>query len=252
MRRMIQIPAGEVLLKDARRKTERLVSLESFEIGDMPVSFRQFHAGSFTAELLDTKENPVSQICWLEAVKWCNNASEKAGLVQAYSIADNGEIKWNFASNGYRLPTEAEWVYACQGDSSGARYGSLRDIAWTELDLVSEPQPMGIKLPNSYGLYDTLGNVWEWCWDYLDPARYGNYRLMKGGGWADPEWSVRVGVRRGDAPDALLEDIGFRVARGSVTMISKTDCYQGWSDRIDRERASLKHALPMGWTPLET
>lgn len=92
---------------------------------------------------------------------------------------------------------------------------------------------------------DTLGNVWEWCWDRLDPARYGDYRVLKGGGWADPEWSCRVGVRRGDAPDAHLEDAGFRVARGIAGLNG-----QGWSEAEDRSRADIAGPRPIGWTPL--
>lgn len=247
MKSLIKIPAGEVILKDARRKTERIVSLESFAISALPVGVAQFSIGYLEADLVNALQVPVTGVSWMDAIKWCNSASEKMGLQTVYQI-DNSKVTWNPSADGFRLPTEAEWVYASQAGSSGARYGKLTDIAWTELDKVNEPQAMGLKNPNSYGLYDTLGNVWEWCWDRLDPARYGDYRLMKGGGWADPEWSVRVGVRRGDAPEAILEDVGFRVAHG---VISSSDSLQGWSELVDRERASIKQALPVGWTPLK-
>src|SRR5690606_4671805 len=100
-------------------------------------------------------------------------------------------------------------------------------------------QAVGGKAANDFGLFDTIGNVWEWCWDRLDPARYGDYRLMKGGGWADPEWSCRVGVRRGNAPDAVVEDIGFRAARGAVADAGSADGGQGWSETADRRRAAV-------------
>ncbi|HLS50286.1 MAG TPA: SUMF1/EgtB/PvdO family nonheme iron enzyme [Actinomycetaceae bacterium] len=86
--------------------------------------------------------------------------------------------------------------------------------------------------------------------DRLDPARYGDYRVLKGGGWADPEWSCRVGVRRGYAPDARVDDVGFRVARGAAAPIGQSDGGQGWSETADRQRASLNGPLPVGWTPL--
>lgn len=246
MEQMIYMSGGDVLLKDARRKSERTVSLEPFEISDTPVSVEQFKLGYVENNSAETKPVPARSIRWLDAIQWCNQSSRQAGLEPAYRIEDT-EVVWNPLANGYRLPTEAEWVYASQAGTLGPRHGNLTDIAWTEIDEVNEPQPMGLKNPNAYGLYDTLGNVWEWCWDRLDPARYGNYRLLKGGGWADPEWSVRVGVRRGDAPDAILEDVGFRVARGVVL---NSDSYQGWSEFVDRERASMSQALPVGWTPL--
>lgn len=246
MEQMIYISGGDVLLKDARRKSERTVSLEPFEISDTPVSVEQFKLGYLEKNLADITPIPARSIRWLDAIQWCNQSSRQAGLEPAYRIEDT-EVVWNPLANGYRLPTEAEWVYASQAGTFGPRHGNLTDIAWTEIDEVDEPQPMGLKNPNAYGLFDTLGNVWEWCWDRLDSARYGNYRLMKGGGWADPEWSVRVGVRRGDAPDAILEDVGFRVARGVVL---NSDSYQGWSEFVDRERASTRQALPVGWTPL--
>mgnify|MGYP002757651132 FL=1 len=93
-----------------------------------------------------------------------------------------------------------------------------------------------------------LGNVWEWCWDYADPARYGDYRTLRGGGWADEPWSVRASVRRGSAPDAVLEDVGLRVARGPVGTEGSA---QGWSHEDDVDRASIRGPFPMGWTPLK-
>ena len=165
-------------------------------------------------------------------------------------MLDGDAVAWNPAADGFRLPSEAEWVHAARGGTAGARYGELREIAWSEADAVSGPQPAGRKAANAYGLFDTLGNVWECCFDRLDPARYGDYRVLKGGGWADPEWSCRVGVRRGNAPDARVDDVGFRVARGALADSAEADGGQGWSEAGDRERAALKGPLPVGWTPL--
>ena len=81
---------------------------------------------------------------------------------------------------------------------------------------MTAPQNVGGKLPNLNGLFDTLGNVWEWCWDLLDPARYADYRVFRGGGFADDAWSVRASTRRGGAPRMHHDDVGFRVARGRL------------------------------------
>ena len=94
--------------------------------------------------------------------------------------------------------------------------GEVGDIAWMETDGLDGPAPVATKRPNAFGLYDMLGNVWEWCWDYADPARYADYRSLRGGGWADKAWSCRASVRRGSMPAARLDDVGFRVARGAV------------------------------------
>jgi formylglycine-generating enzyme required for sulfatase activity len=69
------------------------------------------------------------------------------------------------------------------------------------------------KQPNAWGLYDVLGNVWEWCWDLYDAQVYGTYRVLRGGGWSDQPWSCRAGVRRRSHPTFRIDDVGFRVCR---------------------------------------
>lgn len=103
-------------------------------------------------------------------------------------------------------------------------------------------------LDTAQGLYDMLGDTWEWCWDFADPPRYERYRSLRGGGWADPHWSCRASVRRGSAPDAISEDVGFRPARGAGG--DGTDSAQGWPDVQGRARAGLSGPIPFGWTPL--
>ncbi len=191
---------------------------------------------------------PVHPITWFDAVHWCNAASEAAGLRAAYAV-DGRDVAWDVAADGFRLPTEAEWEWACRAGTTGPVYGSLAEIAWSAGDDVDGPQPVARKTPNDFGLFDMLGNVWEWCWDYADTARYGDYRTLRGGGWADRDWSLRASVRRGSAPDAVLEDVGFRVARGAVGEAGE-DAAQGWSAAADRARADIRGPLPMGWTPL--
>lgn len=209
------------------------MALEAFSLGRAPLT-------SVTGDL------PLSGITWGDAVRLCNELSEAHGLPTAYRLAGD-EVQWKLDSDGFRLPTEAEWEYGCRAGTQGPHYGRLSEIAWTALDAREAPQRVALKVPNAFGLYDTLGNVWEWCWDYLDPARYGNYRVFRGGSWADEPWSVRASVRRGSAPDARLEGSGVRLARGTVRSGGEV---QGWSDERDRERATVSGPLPLGWTPL--
>ena len=110
-----------------------------------------------------------------------NALSAAESLRPAYTRgADGRTVTWDPTADGYRLPTEAEWEYACRAGTTSPTYGPLEDIAWTSLDHLAGPQPVGQKKANPWGLHDTLGNVWEWCWDYADPARYGDYRTLRG------------------------------------------------------------------------
>lgn len=241
---MRRIAGGSVTLHDERRKIQRLVELEDFEIGVFAITEEQF------AEILPVPSRhprrPAMGVSWLRAVHFCNAASEWEGLDPVYRF-DGEEVTWDVTSDGYRLPTEAEWEFACRAGSTGPHYAPLADAAWTSADGVRTPQAVGGRLPNLNGLFDTLGNVWEWCWDYLDPARYDDYRVFRGGGYADDAWSVRAGVRRGGAPRMHHEDVGLRVARGAF---DTPGAAQGWSAREDRERASFDGPVPFGWTPL--
>lgn len=238
------IPAGSVVLHDARRKMRRTVQLEPFEIGVFAVTEEVL--GEALGIAANHPRRPAVDLSWLRAVRLCNALSEWEGLDGAYRV-DGDEVRWLVDSDGYRLPTEAEWEYACRAGSTAAHYGPLREVAWTAADGVSTPQPVGGRHPNLFGLFDTLGNVWEWCWDLLDPLRYGDYRVFRGGGFADDAWSVRAGTRRGGGPRMHHDDVGMRLARGGFDAV---DAAQGWSLAADRERAMGDGPLPSGWTPL--
>lgn len=245
----LAVPGGLVILRDSRRDRVREVRLQPFRMARTPVSVRQF-ASSASKETVDASlaaDLPQSPVTWHDAVLWCNRRSAAEGLRPAYRVSE-GWVHWDTTSDGLRLPTEAEWEHACRAGTDEPTYGELSEIAWTSLDELEGPQPVALKRPNAFGLHDMIGNVWEWCWDLADPARYGAYRSLRGGGWADPVWSCRASVRRGSAPDAVIEDVGLRPVRGAVGDGSPQA--QGWSDATDRERADLRGPIPFGWTPL--
>jgi len=241
---LARIPGGSVTLHDARRKARWSVELEPFEIGVFAVTEEQ--VAELLGEAASHPRRPATDVSWLRAIRFCNAASEWEGLDSAYSF-DGEEVTWHVDADGFRLPTEAEWEHACRAGSTGPHYGPLAEVAWTSADGVSAPQNVGGKLPNLNGLFDTLGNVWEWTWDLLDPARYADYRVFRGGGFADDAWSVRASTRRGGGPRMHHDDVGFRVARGGF---DGEDAAQGWSARVDAERAAYDGPTPPGWTPL--
>ncbi|MGR2751906.1 formylglycine-generating enzyme family protein [Agromyces arachidis] len=224
---LARVDGGTLALHDARRGLRRTVELEPLEIGVFPVTQEQL------AELLGETAShprprrPAIDVSWLRAIRFCNAASEWEGLDPAYGF-DGEDVTWHVDADGFRLPTEAEWEFACRAGSTGPHYGPLREVAWTSADGVSVPQDVGGRLPNLNGLFDMLGNVWEWCWDLLDPAGDSGERVIRGGGFADDAWSARASTRRGAPPRTRHGDVGFRVARGGF---ETTDAAQGWSAR---------------------
>lgn len=212
---MVDIAAGQVELADRRTQRHWSVELDAYRLSTAPVTRAQYAdiAGRLPGQATGD-QLPVESVSWDDAVHFCNLLSERAGLTPAYRIAVGDEVVDRIvAADGYRLPTEAEWEYACRAATTGPRYGRLDDIAWYRANSSARVHDVGGKQPNAWGLYDMLGNVWEWCWDKYDPEVYGDYRVLRGGGWFDEHWSCRTSVRRRSHPTLRLDDIGFRIAR---------------------------------------
>ncbi|WP_089916299.1 formylglycine-generating enzyme family protein [Leifsonia sp. 21MFCrub1.1] len=227
---MASIPGGSVQLQDARPKRRWTVELEAFELGVFAVTEQQ--VAELIGEPAPHPRRPATGISWLRAVRICNAASEWEGLDPAYTF-DGEDVTWHVDADGYRLPTEAEWEFACRAGSTAPHYGPLPEIAWTSADGLTAPADVGLRLPNLNGLFDTLGNVSEWCWDLLDPGRSHDARVFRGGGFADDAWNVRASVRRGGPARTPYPDVGFRVARGGF---DADGAAQGWSAAADEER----------------
>jgi formylglycine-generating enzyme required for sulfatase activity len=216
---MISLPAGRVTLSDRRTQRTWSVEVAPFQIAAVPVTQGAYAAitglwpGSARGDAL-----PVERVSWWDAVEFCNALSVHEGVAPAYRIRRNVEyVEWDSAVDGYRLPTEAEWEYACRAGTTGPRYGPLDEIAWYRDNSEGRVHDVGGKRPNPWGVYDMLGNVWEWCWDLYDPDVYGTYRVLRGGGWFDEHWSCRASVRRRSHPTLVVDDLGFRLARSSVS-----------------------------------
>ena len=212
---MVHVPGGTVDLRDDRRGTRWHVEIAPFLLGRFPVT-ANLHRAVTGVELEPSASgaSPVVNVSWLDAVDVCNRLSDRSGLDRAYSRGPrSGQVACDRASRGYRLPTEAEWQYACKAGTGGYRYGELDDIAWYADNSGGRIHDVGGKAPNPWGLYDMLGNVWEWCWDLYDEEVYGPYRLFRGGGWAESARGCGATVRRRSHPTFAIDDLGFRLAR---------------------------------------
>ncbi len=197
----------------------------------------------------DGEDLPVENISWLDAVRYANAKSEDAGLVPAYTITGEG-VTWDRSADGYRLPTEAEWEYACRAGTT-TPFNTERSLSAAEANFyghypyeieenyfnnsVLEAKPgeyrqttvaAGSFEPNAWGLYDMHGNVNEWCWDYYgtydesdsdDPAgpADGTRHVYRGGGWNDFAKNMRSAYRAAGQEDMQSFNLGVRLVRNA-------------------------------------
>lgn len=189
-------------------------TIEPFYVMRVPVTRELYydvvHGGAVQP---GTGNLPMTEVSWADSVAFCNELSRKVGRTECYAISSESENTiYNREANGFRLLTDAEWQYACKAGTAGYRYASIDEIAWYRENANGSAQPVGMRLPNPWGLFDMIGNVWEWCWDLYDPERYGNYRVFRGGSWAEVENSCGSTSRRKSMPDFKIDDLGFRIA----------------------------------------
>jgi formylglycine-generating enzyme required for sulfatase activity len=232
---MVLLPGGSFNMGsdngDADEKPVHRVILDEFLIDKYEVTVAQFKAFCRdTGRTLrdqpgwNRESHPVVYVTWHDAKAYCDWAGE-------------------------RLPTEAEWEYAARGGWDGQKYvwgnsdtpprgaGNFADETakrknsnWTAFvgynDGYAETSPIGNFNPNGYGLYDMVGNVWEWCADWYDGDYYknspsrnpkgsgsGTGRVLRGGSWFDVPRILRVAIRGRNVPDYGNYDLGVRCAR---------------------------------------
>ncbi|MDR3334180.1 MAG: formylglycine-generating enzyme family protein [Treponema sp.] len=216
---------------------EHQVMMSGFYMGRYEVTQEEYEAlmGTNPSEFKDP-ELPVERVSWFDAVRYCNARSERERLTPAYTISET-EIIWIHNANGYRLPTEAEWEYACRaGTTTVFNTGNNLTVEQGNYDgnypyeknpagiYRNKTTPAGSFTPNAWGLYDMHGNVYEWCWDQYKTA-YNSADLngsinadavIRGGSWYSEARFLRSANRAHAAHTTLNSYIGFRVVRSSL------------------------------------
>jgi formylglycine-generating enzyme required for sulfatase activity len=209
---LMRIPAGKFQMgSSAGEEDERPVHWvtigHDFWMGKYTVTQAQFKAVMGRNPSNWKRPNtPVEQVRWDD--------------VQTFLSRVNA-MQTNFK---FRLPTEAEWEYACRAGTIGERYGPLKKIAWYGSPFFGSVHPVGQKEPNAFGLYDMLGNVGEWCQDWFGPysaedqtdpqgPRSGTGRVVRGGGYWNTAYACRAAWREGPYGAGYCHmSLGFRVA----------------------------------------
>lgn len=196
---------------------QKLVEVQSFLLFKIPVTNELYNYVMEMDYDITTKNCPVVNVSWIDAVNFCNNLSEKLALEKCYILDPVSEkIIVDNAKNGFKLPTDAQWQYACRGRATGYRYGNIEEIAWFEQNSEKRVHEVKTREKNDFGLFDMIGNVWEWCFDLYDEERYGNYRIFRGGSFASEERACGATSRRKSFPEFRIDDLGFRIAKNNL------------------------------------
>jgi formylglycine-generating enzyme required for sulfatase activity len=243
---MVRIPGGTFTMGSPANEPGRdndevqhQVTVSAFSMGNYEVTQQEWrevmgnNPSNFKGDSL-----PVEQVSWYEAVEYCNRRSRREGLNPAYTIHGTN-VSWNRNANGYRLPTEAEWEYACRAGTSDP-FNTGYNISTGQANYNGnypyhnnakgayrgKTVSVGSFAANAWGLYDMHGNVWEWCWDW-----YGNYpsraqtdptgpstgadRVNRGGSWNHHARYLRSANRNYSGPSSQYNYLGFRLARNA-------------------------------------
>lgn len=220
------------------QKPKHKVFVRDFHISKYPITFEEY---DFYCDMVGVRkpsdqnwgrgQQPLINITWIEAVSYCNWLSRQHNLECVYEI-DRNFITIDNDSNGYRLPSEAEWEFAAKGGRQSKNYlfsgsNNIHEVGWFDANSNQKTHEVGLKKSNELGIHDMSGNIWEWCQDTWHPD-YQNapgdsfpwiengrkeFRMVRGGYWGSSEVDCTVSARCDWREDDLDFDLGFRIAR---------------------------------------
>jgi len=222
----VRINGGTFTMGDSSTG-QRQVTISSFNMGKYEVTQKEYQEIMGKNPSIFLRDNfPVERVSWYNAVEYCNKRSMKEGLTPAYTI-NSVDVTWNRNANGNRLPTEAEWEYACRAGTT-TRYNTGKRLTLMQANYNGNRiRTVGKYKANAWGLHDMHGNVWEWCWDWegdypsgaqTDPmgASSGSCRVIRGGSWYDSA-EISCSANRSSCYPAYSDyyggSFGFRVVR---------------------------------------
>ncbi len=223
--KLVPIPASEREVVDGFTGIKVRVATHEFMMAPFEVTQKEYTLiTGKNPSFYRGDDRPVENVSWWDAIRYCNRRSAKEGLQPAYDVTSG---RCNRSRNGYRLPSEDEWSAAFDGQKQDAQLGDTgtKDTAKLLERVGRGTAKVGLYSSNRFGLYDMLGNVWEWCNDYFDPARNvtaaedpegparGVERAIRGGSFATPPAGWSKGFRSSMDPAARSRYTGFRVCR---------------------------------------
>jgi len=240
---MVSVPGGSFTMGSDQGNPDEApahkVTITAFLIDKFEVTHERYAAAQLPnpSHWQDNPQKPVEKVRWRDAKRYCNERSLMEGLKPCYN---EKTIDWDcdYAASGYRLPTEAEWEYACRAGTEGpydfGQVDKLRQYAWFGGNSDQKTHAVGEKKPNGFGIFDLYGNVSEWCEDVYSPTYYKESpatdplgppnpgkdvkRVIRGGSWksspAQCQATARLGERTGDTDACFSTDFcGFRCVR---------------------------------------
>jgi len=234
---MILLPGGTFTMGDENGEVDEVpheVTVSPFYVDKYEITQEEYErVMGENPSKVKGRRNPVEQVRWSDAARYCNARSKSEGLDPAYDLKN-----WTcrFEADGYRLPTEAEWEYAARGGtgtsySFGKADAKLVQHGWFKTNAAGKPHPVGQRRPNPWGLCDMHGNVWEWCNDFYGVDYYeqspakdpkgpdaGEKKVLRGGCWSSMPDACRSAYRYNEAPaytDACFgyDIYGFRCVK---------------------------------------
>ncbi len=246
---MLSLKGGEFLMgspktefRHGKDETLHRVRVSAFQLAAREVTQKEYREVMGTnPSHFQNEALPVENLTWLEAVAFCNALSKREGLQAAYEISGS-TVRWNREATGYRLPTEAEWEYACRAGSR-TPFNTGEDITDRQANFYAHypyrnersgrggqyrqtTLKPGTFAANTWGFFDMHGNVWEWCWDWYAPYTAeeaenpagpdsGQFRVSRGGGWNDFARHLRSAYRAPVMPENRSQNTGLRLARNA-------------------------------------